>query len=58
MDIKSYFNELEKCVEYCKKNKRFDLYDSYYGELRGAREVIRLINEGYSVNEQCMSYLW
>ena len=49
MTPKEYIEQCEKCVEIAKKNKDQHSYDTYYGMLCGAREIVRLVKNGYSV---------
>lgn len=51
MTPKKYIKEIEACVEIAKKNKDQHSYDTYYGMLCGAREIVRLVKCGYSVKE-------
>lgn len=51
MTPEEYVNQIKKCVELAKKNKDQHSYDTYYGMLCGANEIIRLIKNGYTVKE-------
>lgn len=53
MTPKEYIKELEKAVEYCETHEDVpsDVYESCVGQLNGAREIVRLIKCGYSVEE-------
>jgi hypothetical protein len=50
MTPKEYIEETEKCIELAKKNGDRHSFDTYYGMLCGAREIIRLVKNGYSID--------
>lgn len=51
MTPQGYIKECENCVALAKKNRDQHSYDTYYGMLCGAREIIRLVKNGYGVEE-------
>lgn len=50
---KMHIEDLEKAVEYCATHEDVpsDVYNNYLGQLHGAREIVRLIKLGYSIEE-------
>lgn len=51
MTPKEYIEQCKQCMLIAQKNERYDLYDTYYGMYLGAKEVVRLVECGYSVSE-------
>ena len=49
MTPQEYIDECYKCVEIAKRGKDQHSYDTYYGMLCGAREMVRLAKCGYDV---------